>query len=336
MLTMTDSYVALRRSAGYYVRDMQIAAVRGPARLKLVKWLLAKSIEFAEPGRVVESLLIDDQAVVRGTAIAVIDEDELLLLTEADEDLLATLTASAANLALSASDVEVSPVRDLVTLQVEGPLAWRAVEDALKGEHISSLLLNECRRYPSGGDLSRLIRIGTTAEFGYLVLVPVATRPRIEAEWEARLAELGGGMIDPGCLDRVRAEVNHPVLPDQACGLSAFEAGIAWLVSLEREDPYRGAAALTLEESTRRVVAAFSSGANFPAVGTEVVDGAVHVGVVQVSAPRCGRDDGFGLLLLDKPFDTPGLFFTAGGVGLRTVSRPAVEPESWIANMGAT
>jgi glycine cleavage system aminomethyltransferase T len=75
MLTTDASYAAIRNTAGVYNRGGEVLRLTGADRLQLLSWLLAKQTEFAEPGTVVESLILAESGAVDGSALVVLDEE---------------------------------------------------------------------------------------------------------------------------------------------------------------------------------------------------------------------------------------------------------------------
>ncbi|MFH5879176.1 hypothetical protein [Arthrobacter sp. NA-172] len=332
MLNTADSYTALRTTAGVYHRAGEVMRLTGLHRGRLLTWMLAKQSEFAEPGTVLESLVLDDEGAVDGVALVVFDDESIIVVSDCATPLLHVATSAID--ALQLVDTHAQQEEDFgYAIAVEGPVSWK-VGDGLTDEDMSEILLNEWRRGSLDGKECILIRIGTTAEYGYVVLTSSAAGPSSMKELTARAREVDGGEIDPLVLRRAQAEVNHPVLPVQALGLSIFEAGIQWMATPNRDDEYRGRNAIRLLPPTRRIVAASTAGEDFPLEGQEVTDEGTPIGVVKVSTPRAGQDTGFGLLLLDIPYCVPGLTLTAGGQTVRTLARPAVDPVSWTQQIG--
>jgi glycine cleavage system aminomethyltransferase T len=332
MLTTDASYAAIRNTAGVYNRGGEVLRLTGADRLQLLSWLLAKQTEFAEPGTVVESLILAESGAVDGSALVVLDEESIIVIAESQTPLLPI--AQAAIVEQELDGTAVTEAGDLAAvLAVEGPLSWQVAE-GIADEPMSEILLNEWRRGQLDGVDCLVIRIGTTAEYGYLIITSAEAGSAVMDELVARAVRLGGGSIDKEVLHRAQAEVNHPVLPSQAQGLTIFEAGIQWMATPNREDDYRGKSGIRLEAPARRIVAAVCRDGNFPEAGTLVTDEGTPVGVVQTPTSRAGLDTGFGLLLLDVPYCVPGLTLTAGSQTLSTVSRPAVDPLSWTQQIG--
>ncbi|NLT27026.1 MAG: aminomethyl transferase family protein [Microbacteriaceae bacterium] len=323
MLDLSTSYDALRTTAGTYRRGAAIARIEGVDRARLATRLLAKSIEFAPVDSCVDSLLLDDEGAPLGLALALLRDDVIVLVVDADEAWFALAERVAA-------DFDAEVVRDeRIAVAVEGPRAWQVVEPLVTDRGIADVLLGEVLDAELDGAAVLLARTGTTAEFGYLV---VGAEP-IAAALAAAAADVDGGEIDPAVLDRVRVETNYPVLPAQLDGANLLEAGLGWFATLGREDEFVGAAVAETPAPERRTVAAELDG-DCPAVGAEVRDGDRVIGRVLVATERAGRDAGLALLLLDDPYGVPGLELDVDGVAARTLARPTVSPASWDAQIG--
>lgn len=332
MLTTKESYAAIRHTAAVYNRGGEVIRLTGTHRVELLSWLLAKQTEFAEPGTVVESLILGETGNVEGSALVVLDDEAAVVIADSRTPLLPIALAAIESLGLEGTFAE--DAEDLAAvLAIEGPLSWQVAQD-ITDDPISEILLNEWRRGTLNGTGCLLVRIGTTAEYGYLVVTSAADGTSAFDRLVDRAQGIGGGRIDKNVLHRAQAEVNHPVLPSQAQGLNIFEAGIQWMATPNRDDEYRGKAGVQLEAPGRKIVAAVSDNADFPEAGTVVTDEGITVGQVQTSTARAGLNSGFGLLLLDVPYCVPGLTLAAGGRSLSTVARPAVDPQSWTQQIG--
>ena len=326
MLNQVSSYSAVRNSVGVYRRGDTVMCVRGAQRQAYVLWLLAKSIEFVGIDACADSVLLEADGKVVGVAVAILREDCIYLVVEASAQWREVAAGAAERF-----DVTVETIADNA-VQVEGPLAWMAVQDVLSVDGIEDILLGECVDASFDGQSVCLARVGTSAEYGYLV---VSDSVDVFDDLVAQAETVGGGEIDPTVLVRLRVETNYPALPFQAADCSLFESGLAWLATVTRTDEYLGSGGLELVAPTRRTVAAYFAGSDCPAVGTSVTDNGTVVGHVLVSTPRVGQPDGLGLLLLDDPFGVPGLELEAGGATASTVSRPTLTPRSWSQQIGS-
>jgi len=327
MFDIQDSYRAIRRTAGVYQRGNAVLTVTGPQRRDYVQFLLARSVEFAGVNSCVDSLLLDEQANPVGAAVAVVAAEFIDVVVDAPQSWLDHAISLKSDY-----DVEVDTTGKLA-VQVEGPQAWKVAGPFVPDRHISDVLLNEALDTEVNGELARLGRTGTTAEYGYLFISSSAS---LLSHLAAQAETVGGGQIDKAILDRVHVEINYPVMPDQLRGLTVFECGVPWLATVGREDAYIGSDAIVIAPPHRRTVAAIFADNDCPAVGSAVsVDGEA-VGTVTVSIPRLGNQDGLGLLVMDDPMAVPGIAVEAGGVSGMTVSRPVIAPESWSEGMEAT
>jgi aminomethyltransferase len=332
MLTTEESYAAIRSTAAVYNRGGEVLRLTGTHRTDLLSWLLAKQTEFAEPGTVIESLILGEAGNVEGSALVVLDDESAIVIADSPTQLLPVALAAIESQGFEGTFAEDAEDAAAV-LAVEGPLSWQVAEE-VTDEPISEILLNEWRHGEVNGARCVLVRIGTTAEYGYLVITSAAAGAASFETLADSARELGGGSIDKAVLRRAQAEVNHPVLPSQAEGLNIFEAGIQWMATPNRDDDYRGKDGVRLEAPARKIVAAICDGADFPEPGTTVTDEGTAVGRVQTATARAGQECGFGLLLLDVPYCVPGLTLSAGGSTLSTVARPAVDPQSWTQQIG--
>lgn len=327
IMSTSSEYFSLRRTAGAYARGTTIHSIGGAGRGALLSHVIARPTEFAPPGSVVDSLVLDDDGRVVDSLLAVLDEDRTLLIsehrTEAGEDLRAVA------LALGIRDVTVDALTGWGVLAVEGPRSWEVV-GGLAADDIATLLLNEWQPIEiPGSSVALLARTGTTAEYGYVVVADVGPGVLMDV-LRPRLAQVGGAFVGPEALLRARIEVNHPVVPDQFDGITVLEAGAGWAAGVGREDPYRGAGHAVPPE--RRLVAVRAT--RSLERGSAVEAGGVTVGRIHLCAADIDGEGGYALALLDTPFDVPGLELTADGRTIRTVSRPAVQPVSWTETIG--
>ncbi|WP_426625858.1 aminomethyl transferase family protein [Leifsonia sp. McL0607] len=319
-------YHAIRSEAGVYARGTRIVELTGRDRQRLLEHVVARSTEYSQPGTVLDSLVLDDDGRPIDLILVVTDEHRVILLSDEapSAGVLGELESIASDLGLQ--DVGITHRPDLSAVAVEGPLAWKVVGPLLD-EDVAGLLLGEWRTAAIPGSQARAViaRTGTTAEYGYVVVAELA--PEELASWIGGLAEaVGGRLVDQSAVVRARMEVDHPLLAGQFDGISVREAGAGWLAGAGRSDSYRGR---TDDEGelSRRLTAVVSDDDLHP--GGEVRAGDVVVGRIQVVAPRAGQATVFALALLNRPFDVPGLVLDCGAE-IRTVARPAVEPQSWV------
>ncbi|MCL2089824.1 MAG: aminomethyl transferase family protein [Micrococcales bacterium] len=324
-MSIVESYGAIRGSAAAYRRGNRIVELTGPGRQQLLSTVVARPTEYAQPGTLLESLVLDAEGRPTDLVLCIFDETRVLLLSDSQNSVLDDLEQTAGSCGIT--DVRVTPLDGWSTVAIEGPKAWRAVAD-LPGEEIAGVLLNEWRTIagPLGTGEAIFARTGSTAEYGYLVVA--AADPDVLLTWMTGLAEsVGGARCEPEALLRARVEANHPVIDGQFDGVSLQEAGMGWMAGAGREDQFRGRT--TADGPPQRRLVAVRSAHQLEA-GDAVLAGDQPVGRVHLVAPRAGQDTTIALSLLERPFDVPGLRLSANGHELVTVARPAVDPLSWL------
>ncbi|MEY9926775.1 glycine cleavage system aminomethyltransferase T [Catenulispora sp. GP43] len=335
-------YDHLRRTVGVYAPAAGLVSLTGLERGLVLSRLLARESEYVEPNTARDSLVLDADGGVWDAVVHIELDDTGWLLSQSRADLADLVRAVAADL----DEAEVADAAaEYEAVAFEGPKAWRIAAQLVDFE-VSSLVLHGAAVVaPAGGGSGGnggngvLARIGSTGEFGYVLLAPVASG---SAAWVLEQAEaLGGGAVGAEALARVRAEARHPQVPVYSEGLTVREAGLEWLVSWNREDDFRGAAALSADpEPERGLIHLTAPAGTAPAAGTALYAGEVAVGAVREVFATVDAADDLALGLLDKPFDVPGLTLRGTGpdgaaVKLRTVSAPVVVPLSWSERIGA-
>ncbi|MFH8751968.1 aminomethyl transferase family protein [Streptomyces rimosus] len=337
--TVAEQYAYLRTTVGVYTPGVSLVALGGLERGEVLSRALARDSEYVEPDTARESLILDEDATVWDAVAHIELDDTSWLFSHSRDGLAGLLERTAADAGVQ--DVEITDAADHVTIAFEGPKSWQIAADLLDFE-ISSLVLHGATtvRLPGeNGAEGVLARIGTTGEYGYLLLAPAGSGA---AEWvAARAAELAGGPVGTEALLRARTEVRHPQIPAQSEGLTVREAGLEWLVSWGREDEFRGGEALAAaEDAERGLITVLAAAGQAPAVGSPVEAGGQEVGIVHLVAPLAGTDQELALALLRKPFDVPGLDLTGrtadgAAVTLRTAASPVIIPQSWNERLGA-
>ena len=227
-----------------------IHSIGGAGREALLSHVIARPTEFAQPGSVVDSLVLDDAGRVMDFVLAVVDEDRTLVISENSKS--ATSDMKAVAIALGMRDVTIDALPRWGAIAVECPREWEVVP-GLIADDIASLLLNEWQSVEiPGASFALLARTGTTAEYGYVVVADVASDVLIDS-LRSPLEDVDGALVGPPALQRARIEVNHPVVPDQFTGVTALEAGGRGGPGSGRAGSYLGGGAA--QGTPRRLVA---------------------------------------------------------------------------------
>ncbi|MET8169234.1 aminomethyl transferase family protein [Streptomyces sp. NPDC005329] len=327
--TASDDYATVRTTIGAYRIDAPLVRVSGDERLSLLDQFLAKSGDFVEPDSVREVLALNAD----GTPFAI------LLHFEIGEDawLLPRTGVSADELrgyldgldVPEGVEVDVEP-QGWAATAFEGPTAW-SVAARFVDFDISGLTLHAVTESALPDDpaaLAHLARVGTTGEYGYLL---ISNAP--EAAHRAVLAavrEEGGSPVGAEGLARVQAEAGMAVYAAGFAGLSVDESDLAWMIDWNRIGEFRGSDDLVrpTAETARLTALAAPADSRFTA-GTQVTAGGREIGTVLWQAPSANPEEELVFALLDAPFWVSGLELAAQDEQaaerpLRTVTLPRV------------
>ena len=326
-----QSYEAIRNTIAVYTRGKRFFEVTGLQRTELLNWVLAKNTEYVMPGTCVESLALNEDGRPIDLVLAIFEEERTLLISDVEDGVLDNLAPIIEELGLE--DIEVNELKGWCAVGVEGPNCYEVLNDLIEDD-IATMTLNERRDADSPlGAPGILARIGKTAEYGWTWLGEADEAATYQAFLE-RVEENDGGPATEQALYRAQLEVNNAIFPDMFEGVTLREAGMEWFAGSGREDDYRGRPAEDAGFRERGFIAVEAPGHDMPEKGTPVMAGDTKVGEIFLKAPLVGTDRGYGLALLDAPFEVPGLDLMCDGVEIKTIPRPAVEPISWVQPIG--
>ncbi|MFJ9814544.1 aminomethyl transferase family protein [Streptomyces sp. NPDC101151] len=327
--TETDDYATVRTTVGAYRISAPLVRISGDERIALLDQFLAKSGEFVEPDTVREALALNAD----GTPFAILlhfeigDDAWLLPRTEVTADELRGY-------------LEQLDVPEDVTVEVqpegwgasafEGPTAWSVAADFVDFD-ISGLTLHavtESALSDEPAALAHLARVGTTGEYGYLLLsnAPEAAHRAVLAA----VAEQGGAPVGTEGLVRVQAEAGMAVYAAGFAGLTVNEADLSWMIDWNRIGEFHGSDDLVQPATgTARLTALAAPAEGRFAAGAKVTASGEAVGTVLWQAPSANPDEELVLALLDAPFWVPGLELAGEDEQgaerpLRTVTLPRV------------
>ncbi|MBO0702505.1 MAG: glycine cleavage system aminomethyltransferase GcvT [Candidatus Dormibacteraeota bacterium] len=201
---------------------------------------------------------------------------------------------------------------------------------ALQGPHAHTLL--PC----AGVDLDRLgffgwafgtvagvpdvliSRTGYTGEDGFELFVP---SPRVEQVWDA-LVEAGATPAGLAARDVLRLEAGLRLHGnDMGPGVNPYEAGLGWVVKLQKGDFVGRTALARIKEqgATRKLVGVRGEGRTIPRHGETVVDPrGSEIGHVTSGTWSYWLKEGIGMALLERPAIPPD-----GRLGVVQRGRPA-------------
>ncbi|MFJ4503583.1 aminomethyl transferase family protein [Streptomyces sp. NPDC088864] len=325
--TATEDYVTLRTAVGAYRITAPLVRLTGDERLTFLDGFLAKSADYVEPDTVREVLALNAD----GKPFAILlhfeigEESWLLPRTAVTAD---ELTAYLGQFDADGVTVEIAP-EGWGAVAFEGPTAWSVAADFVDFD-ISGLTLHAVTEatLDAPGATAHLARVGTTGEYGYLLLSDAP-----DAAYEAVLAGVtgkGGAETGEEALRRVQAEAGMGVYGAGFGELGVDEADLAWMIDWSRTGEFHGSGELTAPTGSERRLTALVApvGSRF-AAGTAITAAGRGIGTVLHQAPSANPEEELVLALLDTPFWVPGLELaavdrTGDERPVRTVTLPRV------------
>ncbi|GGV79722.1 MULTISPECIES: aminomethyltransferase family protein [Streptomyces] len=309
--TETDDYTTLRTTVGAYRITAPLVRITGDERITYLDGFLAKSGEFVEPDTVREALALNAD----GSPFAVLLHFEI-----GDDAWLLPRTRVSADELRAYLEQQERPEGVIVEVEpdgwgasaFEGPTAWSAaaafVDFDISGLTLHSVTEASLEAEPSA--LAHLARVGTTGEYGYLLLshAPDAAHEAVLAAVTAQ----GGAPVGPEGLARVQAEAGMGVYAAGFAGLSVAEADLSWMIDWSRVGEFHGSDGLVAPTTdTARLTALAAPAASRFTAGTQVTAAGRSVGTVLWQAPSANPEEELVLALLDAPFWVPGLELAA-------------------------
>jgi aminomethyltransferase len=313
---------ALRRSSGFSRAD-HVAAIEitGFGALDLLQLATTQS-PHRRAGRVRQTLMLRDDGSVLADVFVLSTGDGFVVLAEGprEDELVAWLSEVRARGPNTNTEVRIRGMRsEWVVLGIDGPYAWEVVAGMLGPAVLGMPYLSVVAR-----EQGMCVRAGKTGEYGYLLIVPRASAPKVEAE----LRKLGGPLdlapVSLEALDLCALESGHFAMRwlregDQV--LTPIELQLQWRVTYSRE--FVGADALRARRSEgakERVTCFVAEGP--VARGQRVRLGALELGEVLTACASPTIQRTVGWALLSRPFAHPHIDLEAvapeGALPLRT------------------
>lgn len=345
-ITDHAGYRALRDGVGVYRRpDHGIVALTGDDRLHVLDRVLSKGSDFTDPDTAREAVIVTAAGEPFALVLHVeLDDSSLLIaLTPLDAGALAARVRDIAARTPDAGDTEITEPA-LVGIAFEGPAAWRVAADFLDFD-ISGLVLGAVAEavhdgVPADGFDPRIVRTGTTGEYGYLLLTAAGSADAAQTLVQDLAAPHGGAAVAPDELWRAQAEVASPLYGTGFGGLSTAEADVSWLIDFARIGAFDGSDAIpALQEQGRRLTPIVLGASARVSDGAAVTagDAGDRVGtVVTTSIPVDGNRIAYAII--ESPFHAPGLALAvagdAGSVPADTVALPLLVTRSTTERIG--
>jgi len=306
--SISDEHMAVRTSIGLFdVSHMGRLSLKGKDARRLIDSLVPTSLTKVRPGRSFYSVLCNwNGGVVDDIVTMQLSDDEYIMIT------------NCANVAkdmrwleqnISAYDVKLEDISSRTQLfALQGPLAEVMLEPLIGMQLSGVKRFEHFRALLSGFDVM-ISRTGYTGEDGFEILVLDSTpeNPRAaESVWRTLLQsgwQLGLKPCGLGARDTLRLEAGFCLYgQDLTDSISPLEAGLGWLVSLEKGD-FVGREALQREKregSARRRVG-FIMDEGIARAGNSIYSSDREVGVVTSGtfSPLLKRGIGMGYVKAD-------------------------------------
>jgi len=334
-MSITEQYKTLRTSVGLHTPTGPLVRITGDDRLEFLDTFLSRASDFVDPDTTRECLALTEDGLPLTIFLHIEREEESWLLPRTAID-AATLATYLGNLETDGDlSIEIAP-EGWGAVAVEGPLSWQIAENLLDFD-VAGLVLHAVTDVvvPGAPEGSKawLARVGTTGEYGYLLVsnVPDLARTYLLS----RATELGGQAVDADALARVQAEAGMPYYAMGVCHLDVAGGDLAWLVDWQRIGEFQGSENLpTPVRDQRRLAAIALPTGNRPEAGQTVAAGDEEIGVVVYVTPSANPDEELAFALLDAPFWTPTLPLTVGAHDGTTVTLPRVVAASSLNKLG--
>ncbi|MSS44617.1 aminomethyl transferase family protein [Cutibacterium sp. WCA-380-WT-3A] len=334
-MTTITQYQALRTTVGFHIPSAPLVRITGEDRLEFLDSFLSRSCDFVDPDTTRECLALTEDGLPLTIFLHIEREEESWLLPRTDIDNEA-LTSYFDGLDTDGDvSVEIAP-QGWGAAAVEGPLSWQIAEQLLDFD-VAGLVLHAVADVvipgaPEGSE-AWLARVGTTGEYGYLL---VSNSPDIaRTTLLGRAEEIGGQAVDADALARVQAEAGMPYYAMGVHHLDVAEADLAWLVDWQRIGEFHGSDNLTVPvRNQRRLTAVAVPAGHRPAVGETITAGGESVGVVVYVAPSTNPDEELLFALVDAPFWASTIPLTVGDQDGVTVTLPRVVAASSLNKLG--
>jgi glycine cleavage system aminomethyltransferase T len=312
-----------------FVHKYRVPAEPG---LDLLDALLAGNVPKIRFGRVLHTLLADEEGLLVGDCYVANNDEEFVFLCEsiAPPGRLQGLFEAAGAQAAGAEGLDATHV----LLSLDGYKAWEVVKEVF-GADVLGLPYLSIEVYPFEGASVRLIRAGKTSEFGYLLLVPATAAEKLFDTLQAAVGRRGGALCGVEAHDDLRLEGRFFNI--QAEGRRVRDPlvlGLQWMIDFEKEK-FLGHDAIHQRrgQGLRRKIVGVEAepGDEGLVTGARLFhqDQPVGEAVADCFSHVLGRRLALAVLPVELAFS--GLPFHLGapaGPGVRTISMPPIMPRS--------
>lgn len=321
---ITAEHQAVRTNAGIFdVSHMGEFEVTGPDRNAFVNRVTCNDVGALEAGQVQYSAILTKEGTFVDDCTVYRFDDKIMIVVNASNrekawEHIVDLKGGA--------NVRLRDISDEIgLLAVQGPRAEAMVQP------LTDLRLRDIGYYhfTSGrvaGVDCFISRTGYTGEDGFELYCRATDTEKL---WKA-LTEAGAVPIGLGARDSLRLEMAYALYGNEIDdSITPLEAGLAWIVKLDKGSPFSGAGALMAQKErgvTRRLVGFRTEGKTFPRHGYPVYFDGRQVDVVRSGTVSPSLGYGIGTTYLPAGNTKPGTKFDieirGQKVPAEVVSRP--------------
>lgn len=295
---IVDEHMAVRKAAGVFdVSHMGNFFVSGPGCRRFLQSVLTCDVDAIAMGQAVYTLLcLPTGCAVDDLIIYSIRPDYYMLIVNASniaKDFAWLMKHKPADAELTDRSAE------LAILAVQGPGA-AAILDTLTQNRFSGLKTFSVAELPVMGTPAIVTRTGYTGEDGAEIVIDNA---KAGALWDALLAK-GVKPAGLGARDTLRLEMGYTLYGHEINEqTNVLEAGLGWIVKLDKKDDFIGKAALLATKKAglkRKMVGLLTQDKGIPRAGCDVFKNGQKVGVTTSGGHSPILNKGVALALVDS------------------------------------
>lgn len=315
---------AVRTDVGVFdVSHMGEFEVTGPDRNAFVNRITCNDISALEPGGVQYSALLNDEGTFIDDCTVYRFDDKLMLVVNAANRAAAwdhiVAQKKGANIRLK----DISD--DVGLLAVQGPRA-EAILDPIAGMPLRDIGYYRHTSAQVGGVDCFVSRTGYTGEDGFELYCRWKDTPKL---WDAVTAA-GAAPIGLGARDILRLEVGYALYGnDIDATINPYEAGLGWIVKLEKGSPFIGLEALRAIKArgvTRKLVGFKLLERGIARHGYPVLVDGRQVDVVRSGGQSPSLDSAIGTTFLPVAYAAVGTRFEVDCRGKRIPAEVVKKP----------
>jgi aminomethyltransferase len=321
---ITAEHQAVRTNVGIFdVSHMGEFEVTGPDRNAFVNRVTCNDVGALESGQVQYSAILTTEGTFVDDCTVYRFDDKVMIVVNASNrekawKHIVDLKAGA--------NVRLRDISDEIgLLAVQGPRA-EAMVQPLTESHLPSVSYYHFISGQVAGCGCFISRTGYTGEDGFELYCRATDTEKL---WKA-LTEAGALPIGLGARDSLRLEMAYALYGNEIDDtITPLEAGLAWIVKLDKGAPFTGADALRAQKErgvTRRLVGFRTEGKTFPRHGYPVYLDGRQVDVVRSGTVSPSLGYGIGTTYLPAGSTKPGTKFEieirGQKVPAEVVSRP--------------